>query len=112
MMYEYRAIIYNVVDGDTMDFEIDLGFGIRYDGRLRLWGYNTPEVRGEEKEAGLIVKAYLKEILEGQEVKVRTRKWQGKFGRYIAEVFVMINGMETNLGSFLADKGMAKPVDY
>jgi len=112
VLHEYIAIVYNVVDGDTYDIEIDLGFKIRIDRRLRLWGYNTPEVRGVEKVDGIRVTNHVKDILEGQQIRVKTKKWQGKFGRYVAEVFVMIDGMERNLGSYLADKGMAKVVDY
>ncbi len=48
-MYNYNAKITNVVDGDTFDFEIDLGFGITYKNRLRLYGVDTPEVRGSER---------------------------------------------------------------
>jgi len=112
-MHEYEAIIYNVVDGDTMDFEIDLGFGIRYDGRLRLWGVDTPEVRGDEREEGLRVKAYVKELCEGQDVILKTKKWQGKYGRYVAAVWIKgLVGNGYDLGSHLVQKGMAKVVNY
>jgi len=122
-LYEYKALIYNVVDGDTMDFEIDLGFGIRYEGRLRLYGVNTPEVRGPEKERGLIVKEYVRDLLEGHEVVLQTVKWKGKYGRYIAKVMfeeristgdsgtIPVTTL-TNLSDHLVHKGMAKYVDY
>jgi len=96
-----------------MDFEIDLGFGIRYDGRLRLAGVDTPEVRGAEKEEGLKVKAYVKDLVEGHEVRLITEKWKGKFGRYIASViYKKEDGSDENLSQRLVQLGMAKVVDY
>jgi len=96
-----------------MDFEIDLGFGIRYDGRLRLYGVDTPEVRGDEREEGLRVKAYVKELCEGQQVILKTKKWKGKYGRYIAAVWIIgVPGNGFDLSSHLIDNGMARRVDY
>jgi len=87
--------------------------GIRYEGRLRLWGVNTPEIRGKEKEQGFIVREYVKELCEGQEVFLITQKWQGKYGRYVCSVWV---GNDTGKGFDLADhlveRGYAKKVDY
>lgn len=124
-MYEYKAKITNVVDGDTFDFEIDLGFGITYKNRLRLYGLDTPEVRGSEREEGLRVKDYVKQLIDGKEVILITRKWKGKYGRYIAEV--LFTGKEghvryaspdgetilyTNLTDHLIDHNMARRMNY
>jgi len=112
-MYEYEARITNVVDGDTFDFVIDLGFGITYSSRLRLYGVDTPEVRGEEKKEGLVVKDYVESLFEIQpEVTLRTKKWQGKYGRYVAEVILKDHYTHKNLGERLVFMGMAKKVDY
>ena len=114
-MYNYKAKITNVVDGDTFDFEIDLGFGITYASRLRLYGVDTPEVRGSEREEGLRVKAHVKQLIEGKQVGLTTRKWKGKYGRYIADVYPWGYGDEYDMWSlsrYLVEKGMARKVDY
>lgn len=110
--YNYNAVITNVVDGDTFDFEIDLGFGITYSNRLRLYGVNTPEVRGKEKVEGLKVKRKVKRMIENKQVTLHTRKWQGKFGRYIASVTIGNDPLKDDLAEILVSKGMAKRVYY
>jgi len=111
-MYEYKAKITNVVDGDTYDFEIDLGFGITYKNRLRLYGVDTPEVRGSERKEGLRVKAFVKQLIEGKEVTLTTRKWKGKYGRYIASVLIHDDFTHPDLADRLVVLKMAKKVDY
>jgi micrococcal nuclease len=94
-MFEYEALITNVVDGDTMDFIIDLGFGIAKKDRLRLYGCNTPEIRGEERLDGLRVKQAVEEMVLNKKVRLQTHKWKGKYGRYVAKVLVktgILNG--------------------
>ena len=114
-VYEYKAKITNVVDGDTFDFEIDLGFGISYKNRLRLYGVDTPEVRGEERIEGLRVKDHLIKLIEGKDVILKSKKWRGKYGRFIAEVkFRRFTGdvFGTDLGNYLVTEKMARRVDY
>ena len=89
-MYEYRAKLVKVVDGDTLDLEVDLGFGVKKVDRFRLAGINTPELnRKDEREAGLAAKAFVEEWFEdGVELYIETQKdKQGKYGRYIATVW-------------------------
>ena len=113
-MYEYKALITRVVDGDTYDFEIDLGFGITYNDRLRLWGVNTPEVRGLERPEGLAVKEQVVKLIEGKEVKLISHKRKGKYGRFVAEVWIWndFDDIPYNLGNYLVQHNMAKKVDY
>ena len=91
-MYEYNAIVDRVVDGDTIDCTIDLGFKTWKKVRVRMEGINTPESRTrdlEEKELGLAAKARLKEILELNNNKcVLKVSGLGKFGRALATVHV------------------------
>ena len=91
-MYEYKAIISKVVDGDTIDATIDLGFKTWKKIRVRMEGINTPESRTrdlEEKKLGLATKARLKEILEYNNNEcVLKVSGVGKFGRAIASVYV------------------------
>ena len=88
-MYEYKAIIVNVVDGDTFDMNIDLGFNIHIHERVRLLNIDTPENRGAEKKFGKAVTQYAKKHFEGKEVILRSSKNKtDSFGRWLAEVYI------------------------
>ena len=94
-MYEYRCKIVKVVDGDTVDVDIDLGFGVWLKKqRVRLYGIDTPESRTrdlEEKKFGLMSKNYLKDRLsEGAILKTRLDS-KGKYGRILGEFLVKEN---------------------
>jgi micrococcal nuclease len=86
-MYEYRAKVDRVVDGDTVDFIVDLGFHINIKIRGRLIGVNTPE-RGEEDwaKATLMCKQLLAGVSDLDDtVIIRTNK-TGKYGRWLVEI--------------------------
>ena len=91
-MYEYNCEVKRIVDGDTVDVVIDLGFDIHYSSRVRLFGIDTPESRTrnkDEKARGLISKDFLKSYLDKGNVVIRTRKdKKGKFGRILGEMIV------------------------
>ena len=98
-MYEYRCKVLKVIDGDTVDVDIDLGFGIVLkDERVRLMGIDTPESRTRdkvEKKFGLASKARLKEMLDnksGPILKTQINKdgedMRGKFGRVLGDFTV------------------------
>jgi len=91
-MYEYNAIVDKVVDGDTIDVTIDLGFKTWKKVRVRMEGMNAPESRTrnlEEKERGLAAKARLQEILKYNDNHcVLKVSGLGKFGRALATVHV------------------------
>ena len=92
-MYEYKAKLSRVVDGDTVDAIIDCGFNTFKKERVRLYGIDTPECRTrnkEEKVKGLAAKARLEELIkEGKnEFKIKTSiDKKGKFGRLLGELF-------------------------
>ena len=96
-MYEYRAKVLKVVDGDTVDVDIDLGFGIVLtDERVRIMGIDTPESRTRdkvEKKFGLAAKARLKQLL-GKSCVLKTQinkngeDMKGKFGRILGDFSV------------------------
>jgi len=99
-MYEYRVNVTRVVDGDTVDVDIDLGFGVWLkDERVRIMGIDTPESRTRdkvEKKFGLASKARLKELLGKKSVlKTQVSKkgedMKGKFGRILGD-FVAPDG--------------------
>lgn len=91
-MHEYRCNIKRVVDGDTVDVDIDLGFGIWLrNERVRLYGIDTPESRTRdkvEKRYGMYAKNFLKSRL-GKTSTLRTQKdGKGKFGRILGEFII------------------------
>ena len=96
-MYEYKCIILRVVDGDTVDIDIDLGFGIwMHKERVRMMGIDTPESRTRnkvEKKFGLAAKAKLKSLLGPKPVLQTTiskkgEDMKGKFGRVLGDFLV------------------------
>jgi len=91
-MYEYKAVVNRVVDGDTIDVTIDLGFSVWKKMRVRMEGINTPESRTrdlEEKKRGLAAKDRLKSILEFNNNKCILKvSGVGKYGRALATVLV------------------------
>lgn len=114
-MWTYRARVERIIDGDTIDVTIDLGFRIEHTIRLRLAGVNTPEVRGEERQAGLAAKAFVEDWIEIAEdedelwpIRVETAK-TGKYGRWIAVVY---NNFDDCLNESLTDFGHNKTPDY
>jgi micrococcal nuclease len=109
-MYEYNCEIKRVVDGDTVDVIIDLGFDIFYKSRVRLYGIDTPESRTrnkDEKVRGLMSKQYLIDELEKGQVVIKTYKdKKGKFGRVLGEMYVG----DKNINLMMVDDHMA--VEY
>lgn len=86
--YIYRGKVVRVVDGDTIDVQIDLGFGMTYSGRFRLSGIDTAEKNSPDaalRESATHAYNYLSRLLTGNEVLIETYKTD-KYGRYLAEV--------------------------
>ena len=101
-MYEYRCKVIEVIDGDTVDVDIDLGFDIIIKGeRVRIMGIDTPESRTRdkvEKKFGLASKARLKELIGGKsgpilktQINRKGEDMRGKFGRILGD-FVTDDG--------------------
>ena len=111
-MYEYKVKITRVVDGDTVDAEVDLGFDTFIKDRIRLMGLDTPESRTrnkKEKALGLAAKAYLKELLKENkgDIILRTSKeGKGKFGRRLGTL--LIYDGKTSVNQMLIDEGHAR----
>jgi len=99
-MYEYKCKVTRVVDGDTVDIDIDLGFGVwLHKERVRIYGIDTPESRTrdlEEKKFGLMAKEFVKKFVKGDKrniksnIILRTQKYdaKGKFGRILGDIIV------------------------
>ena len=117
-MYNYKISPLIVVDGDTIDAEIDLGFDIKVKKRVRFMGINAPESRTrdlEEKAKGLAAKDRVKALLEGcNNIQLKSHGI-GKFGRCLGEVMLdMVDGQEkltlVSLNELLISEGHA--VEY
>ena len=111
-MYEYNAKILRVYDGDTVRADLDLGFGIWMRNQsIRLRGINTPELRGEEKEAGFAARDRLRALLLQVDNKcvIKTVKddQKGKYGRILGEL--LTSEHEKSLNDILIDEGFAIP---
>ena len=97
-MYEYNAVVTRVIDGDTIDVVVDLGFRVDHRTRVRLFGIDTPETRTrdlEEKARGFKAKARLIELLERNQYQITlvSNEW-GKYGRALATIYV--DGIDIN----------------
>jgi micrococcal nuclease len=111
-MYEYYVRkVENVVDGDTIDVLIDLGFDILFASRVRLAGIDTPESRTKdlkEKALGLESKEYLKKALkDAKSVVIKTEKMDSseKYGRILGWIY--INGDTVSINDMMINDGYA-----
>ena len=97
-MYNYKISPLKVIDGDTVDAEIDLGFDIKVKKRIRFMGIDAPESRTkdlEEKARGLAAKDRVKQLLDGCENIQLHSHGIGKFGRCLGEIFLdVVDGKE------------------
>ena len=122
-MYEYKIhSVDRIIDGDTIDVTIDLGFDILFKTRVRLYGINTPESRTkdlEEKKLGLAAKERLSEVLNHathmRHHLILQTKEKGKFGRYLGIIIIQDSRPDhtedrTNVNQLLVEEGHA--VEY
>ena len=110
--YVYDAECVKVVDGDTLHLDVDLGLDCRRSITIRVHGINTPEMRGPEREEGIVSRDCLKDFIDnadGQLIIQTVRDRTGKYGRYIAHIY---NDKGLNLGDELVRLGMAERVNY
>ena len=109
-VYNYKCTLVKVVDGDTIDVDIDLGFDVWIHSRIRFYGVDTWECRTrdlEEKEKGLAAKAYVKNLLENSDDGKFSiiSHGTGKYGRVLGEIFV--KGHDTSVNDLLKENGHA-----
>lgn len=108
-MYEYGCKVERVVDGDTIDVVLDLGFDIFHKCRVRLYGIDTPESRTrdlDEKARGKMAGSFLKESIDaGNKIVIQTKlkDSKGKYGRVLGDVVVD----DVNINQLMVDKHLA-----
>ena len=106
-MFEYNAEVLRIVDGDTLDARIDLGFDVHVNKRIRLMGIDTWESRTRdkaEKVKGLAAKARLKELLKEDKNKFKLiSHGTGKFGRVLGDIEISVG----NVCDILVEEGHA-----
>jgi len=109
-MYEYRCNVVKIIDGDTVDVDIDLGFGVwMRKQRIRMYGIDTPESRTrdlEEKKYGLAAKDFLTGMLDDEGgIVLRTHKdGKGKFGRILGELWRTTNYADQSINEYMIEK--------
>lgn len=114
-LYNYKANVISVYDGDTITVDIDLGLNVFIrDEKLRLNRINAPELKGEDREAGLRSRDFLRDKIDGKEILIRTIKdKKEKYGRYLAEIYLAdINGNFINMNDLLVQEGFAVYKEY
>ncbi len=111
----YDAELDRVVDGDTVDFWVDLGFETWVKTRFRLDGINTPEVRGKERKEGVIASLFLKSLLEHNpnNIVLETRSGKkGKYGRWICTIWLSEFFAPATLIDGALVNGVPKKINY
>ena len=110
-MYYYKIEILRVVDGDTVDVRIDLGFNVWHKCRVRLMGINAPESRTrdkEEKKRGLAAKQWLINTLESAQADIEMKSYgSGKYGRILGEIYIN----DININQLMVSEGHAVKYD-
>ena len=110
LQYQYPALVVSVYDGDTITVNIDLGFGVELKKqKIRLYGINTPEVRGASKEQGIMSRDYVRAKILHKMITLQSIKdKKGKYGRWLGIVIID----NVNLNKELITKDFAVFADY
>jgi len=109
-MYEYRCTVVKIIDGDTVDVDIDLGFGVwMKKQRIRMYGIDTPESRTRdlvEKKYGLAAKEFLTGMLDDKAgITLKTHKdKEGKFGRILGELWRNTDFADQSINEYMIEK--------
>jgi micrococcal nuclease len=108
--YAYNAYVVSVYDGDTITVILDMGMGVQKKAKCRMYGIDTPEIRGKsarEKTAAKVARDRLRELVNEKTVLVQSLTKPDKYGRLLVEVWIddiYINGL-------MVEEGLARPYD-
>ena len=114
-LYVYKAHVVSVYDGDTCTVDIDLGLHTWiHEEKIRLARINAPEIRGQEREQGILSRDYLRELILNRDIILNTIKdKREKYGRYLGEIWVKDdNDMYFNVNNKMVAEGYAVYYDY
>lgn len=107
-MYVYKAKIVDVHDGDTVTAIVDLGFHTQIEIKVRLFGINAPELKGETKNEGLKSKNRVIDLILNKVVTLKTHKdKQEKYGRWLAEIY--LPNQTKSINNLLVEEKLAIP---
>lgn len=109
-LYHYKAFVTSVYDGDTITVDIDLGMNIILKSKkVRLYGINAPEMRGDEKALGKITRDWLRQAIDGKAIIIQTIKDKtGKYGRLLGVIWLE----EININELMINENLAQKKDY
>ena len=115
-LYHYKAHITKVYDGDTVTADIHLGFNmVMRKQKLRLLGIDTPEIRGEERDEGLISRDRLSDLILNTDVHIVTHQDKsGKYGRWLVTIYAQLRDLDKdetswiNCNTLLLNENLAK----
>lgn len=112
--FTYSATVVEIYDGDTVTLDVDLGFNIRFKNKFRLYGIDAWEVRGEERERGLVARDWLRQVFPVDSVLfIKTEKDQtGKYGRYLVTMYRKTPQGFVNINKELVRLGHAEKAEY
>lgn len=114
VLYQYKAFVTSVYDGDTCTVDIDLGLHTWVRGeKIRLIRIDAPEIRGKSRNKGLASRDYLREIILDKEIIIGTFKdKKGKYGRYLGEIWLPHEDEIINVNDLMVNKGFAVYKEY
>jgi len=108
-VFQYKALVVNIVDADTVDLMVDVGFRHWMKDRFRLYGIDAWEPKGKEREKGVAATLALKRFIDKKELTIKTHSdKQGKYGRWLADLYLD----NTHINKWLVESGHAVWVDY
>ena len=108
--YIYKASIESIYDGDTITCTVDCGFGVKLiKQKIRLYGINCPEMRGENRVKGKESRDAIREKLMGKQIFLKTLKdKKGKYGRYLGIIYLG----EENINDWIVENGYGIKAEY
>ena len=109
-LYFYRAKVVSVYDGDTCTVDIDLGMKMWvHREKIRLSRIDAPEMRGAEREQGILSRDFLRGLILDREIMLQTQKdKQGKYGRYLGEIWLETNGEWQNVNDLMVSNSFSE----
>ena len=113
-LYQYKALVTEVYDGDTCTVAFDLGFKINFTEKVRFLGINAPEMRGADKAQGTVSRDRLREKILNKVIYIETQKdAKEKYGRYLGVIFLKNeDGTFENVNEWMVSEGLAVHATY